>query len=403
MKDKYSFEQNWLLTCPVGTYILLSWELSQKILIKWSEDEIRHISKYEYAKGNIIDIDAFIKEIVTYQCGDPQFDLKICDSILDISFLTRLDLRTFTRVINSWTPDFLDGVKHLYFNFEKPTEAFQVEHLYVELLIYLAKNNLTDISLHINKSCIVQQVKSNEFCKATLDRMEKELQGDAKVWATDKFLEVIFYNTHADEPKLLLPQENSSLQKLYNDRVMKPNYMIVLAESQREILVHDSILMRFSQMFSKMVEGNWEELKHNYFSFKDYPDAVVEQFLLVAYGFAPELEECDLVELLQFANFVDAPLFINLVNTIFNENVTEWDAESIKMMILSNIWSVLPSKKPFFKAVGLLWVDIIKSVPDKERTEFREKFLNDWSNYLSEKPNKPLEMTKKTIHLTAKF
>jgi hypothetical protein len=231
--------------------------------------------------------------------------------------------------------------------------------------------------------------------------MHHELKGDALSWGTDKFLEVIFYNTHAEIFKLLLPQENPLLQTLYNNAEMMTNFKIILAESQREILVHDYILMGFSKMFSKMLVGDWKE-KNNGFSFKE-PDAVVEQFLRVCYGYPPELDQCDLIDLLHFARFVDSPLFTNLINTIFNENITDWDIASIKMMIDSNVWSLLPQKKPFFETVGLLWTKIIELVAVEEREDYRQEFIADWYDYLSKKPLKPLEVSLKKNDLTALF
>jgi hypothetical protein len=156
-------------------------------------------------------------------------------------------------------------------------------------------------------------------------------------------------------------------------------------------------------MFQRFFVGPWREGSKVDFTFQKNSDEVVEQFLKVAYGFYPEFEKCDLIELLEFSQFVESPLFLNYVNVAFNETAIELDAGSIKMMIETKIWNMLPLKQCFFRCVGRLWFEIIESVPEDERDQFRQTFLEDWGQYLCEKPLQCLESKYKIRTLSALF
>jgi hypothetical protein len=91
------------------------------------------------------------------------------------------------------------------------------------------------------------------------------------------------------------------------------------------------------------------------------------------------------MELLRFAISIQAPLLLNLANFELNKFVDKLDALSLKEMMLSNVWKYLPLKKPFFEAVGIMWSQIVASVPEKDRMLFKVKFLDEWD--VSLKPN----------------
>lgn len=315
-------------------------------------------------------------------------DLQLCQSILDLTFLRGLEHQDFRRALNGWPPNFLDGVKTIIF-YHGPlaTHYFKA---YVELMIYLAKTNRLDICIHMENMFIGNSqddlLKSNRECLPLLDRIREELQGESLDLVLDKVLGVMFYNTNAKHQHVEPLKEDATWQVYFNNPSLKPfpTFNIRLAHSHKILQVHEIVIARFSDLFKAYFNESSNEILEKDFMMPPFPDKIVEDFIKIAYGFSPDFAECDFLDLFRFATWVQSEPYSNLLNYLFNRAADRINSTFLKTLIDTNLWKILPSKSKFFMLVGYHWSEIIASVPESDRSNFRNEFFNTWSEFLKQ-------------------
>lgn len=372
---------------PCGTYIIKG-DSSNTCEVILKQDDNRYKERRIYDKiGEEIyyeKISSYIEKHVLHVREQDPLQVSRCQTFIDISFLTTLNLTTLQREFNRWTPKFLKGIKHLILNSNRIERDEVYLRTYVALLICLARLDRTDIQIHIIKDQTGHVVLRDTYCRQVLAHMRLELHGEPLRWAMDKFLEIFFYHTYCTLVILMEVEEDSTWHELYDNPNKKPNLKVVLSGSERTILVHDGILAKFSnKLKTELFQNQWGSI-----TFEGHPDGVVEQFLRVAYGFIPDFSRCRLVDLLKCAKEMDSPYFLHLVNRSFND-LFESNAfdkcpfDLLKTMIEHELWMILPDKTKFFELLGKHWSEFIENLPTVQRDVFRDKFLNDWGQNLS--------------------
>ena len=362
---------------PIGSYFIVRFFFKSnpfKAYIKLNENEVGYHfllpeSVQIQTESNIKLLDSGLKQIRSRYPNLTQ--ISFCQSLLDISVLKHLSDNEIKRTINSWTPEFLKDIKHISYSHEH-TEGRKGLIIIIELLLHLAKIECVSIKFSFEKTYIYKDITSDNSCRTVLSRMRQELEGEALNWAIDNFLEVVFSKTSVRKEQLAVPVIDSSWHEIYNNEETQPNIQIQLRDSSKIICVHTNNLARFSPMLKTWFNGPIKPIYDKPINFPDCSDCIVEKFLLMCYGNSSDFSNCDLLELIKFADYLQSPLLMDVANQVFNtRNI---DSQTLKNLIDLGLWKSLRHNSHFFELVGTKWVNIVKTLPIEERERIRECF-----------------------------
>lgn len=394
----YDILREIVLEQPVGTFIIVTKYTTNRsgheAWVNVNGEKIRafDVSDMTRYHKSIESINRTVRNklaghLQNYHLGHLYESLNLCQSVLDLDFLINLSPSCRQRVLSSWNAEKFQNINHIVLVCQDGMQGYHLDktscgQTYVDLLILLARLDRTDIMIHIVKPYTSAPVDNDSYCRAVLGRMRTGLEGRKLQWAQDAFLEVMFYNTKAETRKLVLPKEDPSWHEFYDNKSFDPNITVTLPESGEVIQVHKVILARFSDLFKIGAFKDWSEKKNGSITFPGQSDAVIEQFLRIAYGYSADFSKCSFYDLFRFADYAQSPQFMIQVNLAFDKSADNIDINDLLVIISSNIWKNLPNKTVFFHLVGTHWSIIIEGLNQVAQDSFREAFLTDWSEYL---------------------
>jgi hypothetical protein len=365
---------------PPGSYIYLA--THNQIYIKTKYDLIETIVPYASADASVSDDD--LDYWVESNLGDSgllYLKAKACKSILDVSFLLKTPLDNVKQALSSWTEKDLEGVEYIYFYPPDRLTYHVFGPLYAELLIAVARLNKSDIKIIFPDMNNCSEVPSDKFCYEVLDRMKKELKGEPYDWAVDLFLMFAFANTPNDYSTVEAPKEDTTWHSFYNNIKKGPTINVVLNHSKGNIYAHKSNLAAISPMLDKLFYEEWKEAKNEEFHFFDqYSDKVVTEFVRVAYGFKPDFAGGDLVEFIQFGDYMQSTKFLDHVYAHLISTVQKLDNDTLISLLLTGSSGFLPGK--LVMQIGRKWGEIMDETADEDKKAIRETYLASWSQWL---------------------
>jgi len=209
-------------------------------------------------------------------------------------------------------------------------------------------------------------------------KIRESLEGEACNWALNLFLSHIVTTEVSDE--LIHPDIPSVdlLKQSFYDNEDKGTDLTVELKGE-EVKVHRFLLAMHSKTLSAELYGGFMGRANPSITFEQYSDSVVEQFLKTCYGFKPDFTHCDLIQLLDFTNYINALLFTNLVN--YHLNGAKLSTEQLFQIVTFNLWTIFPDKKNTLDAIGSNWLTIVEENPS-----LQEEFIPHWIEYLKTRP-----------------
>ncbi len=398
MKSGYgnTVEGQILLEEPVGTCFLIGRQtqsICRTLLVNTgaSEDQIKIMDIYgslDTKSETLIDLNGHrgvISLLKFFECAHLEGQLKICQSVLDTTFLANCSRNQSKKIINQWSLEFLKGIKHITYYDDHCYALIDSIWAYIDQLVYFAKIGRTDIKIHLHQEFLLRVISiKDDRSREIIEYIRQELKGEPLHWALDNYLQMVLGRTWIKKGKLLPPIAISHFHDLYDNEESGSDIRLKFAKSKRVIRAHKVILSSISPMLKHCFNNNnWKVLKEGEYTFNRSAD-IVEQFAKVAYCIPPDFSNCNAVKIIEFANYTKSDVFMNEANIEFNKTAQSLDCKSLIKLIKLSLWKELPDKSIFFQTLGNRWLEIALQLPEEERDSFRENFLNEYKDYLSE-------------------